>query len=74
MNQPVYPKDNGSIERAREAFRKKVANWNWESVDENEYQGKPRGRKAKIKERPKAIPRSKGEQQVANKFFNYGNK
>ena len=42
---PVYPKDNGSIERVREAFRKKVANWNWEPIDENEYQGKPRGRK-----------------------------
>lgn len=68
---PVYPKDNGSLERAREAFRKKVANWNWESIDENEYQGKPRGRKAKVKERLPAKPRTKGEQQVVNKFFNY---
>jgi len=71
MNQPVYPKDNGSLERARLAFYKKVANWNWESVDENEYQGKPRGRKAKVKERLPAKPRSKGEQQAVNKFFNY---
>lgn len=69
--EPVYPKDNGSIERAREAFRKKVANWNWDTTDENEYQGKPRGRKAKIKEKPKAKPRTKSEQQVISKFFNY---
>ena len=69
--EPVYPKDNGSIERAREAFRKKVANWNWDVVDENDYQGKPRGRKAKIKEKPKAKPRTKSEQQIVSKFFNY---
>lgn len=68
---PIYPKDNGSLERAKEAFRKKVANWNWEPIDENEYQGKPRGRKAKVKERPLAKPRTKSEQQVVSKFFNY---
>ncbi len=67
---PVYPKDNGSIERAREAFRKKVANWNWDTVDENDYQGKPRGRKPKIKEKPKATPRTKSEYEAAKKFFN----
>ena len=68
----VYPKDNGSIERAREVFRKKVANWNWETVDENEYQGKPRGRKPKERKRIEAKPRTKSEQKVLNnKFFNY---
>jgi len=70
--EPVYPKDNGSLERAKEAFRKKVANWNWEEYDENKYQGKRRGRKPKIKEKPKAQPRTKSEQQALNnKFFNY---
>jgi hypothetical protein len=54
-----------------EAFYKKVRETNWGATDEDEYQGKPRGRKAKVKERPEAIPRSKGEQQAANKFFNY---
>jgi len=68
---PVYPKDNGSLERAKEAFRKKVANWNWEAYDVDEYQGKPRGRKAKVKERPPAKPRTKSEQQAVSKFFNY---
>ena len=72
--EPVYPKDNGSLERAREAFRKKVANWNWSIIDENEYQGKPRGRKAKVKEKPPAKPRSKGELEVYNKFFKYKDK
>ncbi len=31
---PVYPKDNGSLDRAREAFRKKVANWKWDDETE----------------------------------------
>lgn len=77
-NQPIYPKDNGSLERARERFRQKVANWNWNNVDENEYQGKPRGRKPKLTKRIESKPRTKLEKQAAetkqiysNKFFNY---
>ena len=55
----------------RKAFLEKVKKWNWGSIEENEYQGKPRGRKAKVKERPDTKPRTRGEQEVANKFFNY---
>jgi len=40
---PVYPKDNGSLERARQAFYKKVREWRWEESEEK--QSKPRGRK-----------------------------
>jgi hypothetical protein len=53
----------------RKLFLEKVKNWDWGKSDIDEYQGKPRGRKAKVKERPNAKPRSKGEQDVANKFF-----
>lgn len=55
----------------RAAFLEKVKKWDWGKVDIDEYQGKPRGRKAKVKERPPAKPRTKSEQEVANKFFNY---
>jgi len=70
--QPVYPKDDPEYrKRIMEAFYKTVRDTNWGVADENEYQGKPRGRKAKVKERPAAKPRTKSEQQVVNKFFNY---
>ena len=55
----------------RSAFLEKVKKWNWGRTDDDEYQGKPRGRKAKVKERPPATPRTKGEFEVSNKFFNY---
>jgi hypothetical protein len=55
----------------RAAFLEKVKKWDWGRTDDSEYQGKPKGRKAKVKERPAAKPRTKSEQQVANKFFNY---
>lgn len=54
----------------RLAFLEKVKKWDWGKLEED-YQGKPRGRKAKIKERLPTKPRSKGEFEVANKFFNY---
>jgi len=69
---PVYPKDNPEYRKqVLEDFYKKVRNTKWDAIDENEYQGKPRGRKAKVKERPPAKPRTKGEQQIVSKFFNY---
>lgn len=68
---PVYPKDDPEYRKqVLEEFYKKVRNTNWEAIDD-EYQGKPRGRKPKIKERPQSKPRTKGEQAAANKFFNY---
>ena len=67
---PVYPKDNGSLERAREAFRKKVADWRWEQPEEK--QSKPRGRKAQVKERVESKPRTKGEEMAfKSKFIKY---
>jgi hypothetical protein len=38
-NQPVYPKDNGSLERTRQLFYNKVKNWRWED-DETKIQGR----------------------------------
>lgn len=59
-NQPVYPKSNPEYDAWRkEHFLKQVKRTNWD-YDPDEYQGKPRGRKVKFKEKPKAKPR-KGE-------------
>jgi|APFre7841882793_1041355.scaffolds.fasta_scaffold255042_2 hypothetical protein len=67
---PVYPKDNGSLERARVAFRKKVANWRWEEPEEK--QSKPRGRKPQVQTRIETKPRTKSEAMVFNsKFIKY---
>jgi hypothetical protein len=73
-NQPVYPKDNPEYRKmVLEAFYKKVRETNWGATDEDAYQGKPRGRKAKVKERPESKPFIKNEQ-VINKFFKYESK
>jgi hypothetical protein len=72
--EPVYPKDNGSLKRAKERFLEKVKNWDWGRVDADEYQGKPKGRKAKEKKRVESKPRSEGEKRALeyqNKFFNF---
>jgi len=53
----------------RAAFLEKVKKWNWTDYDDKPR--KPRGRKAKVQEKPSAKPRTKGEQEVANKFFTY---
>jgi hypothetical protein len=53
----------------RTAFLEKVKKWNWTDYDDKPR--KPRGRKAKVQEKIPAQPRTKGEQQVTNKFFNY---
>lgn len=73
---PVYPKDDPEYrKRIMEEFYKKVRETNWGVVEEGEYQGKPRGRKAKIKERLPTKPRTEGERKVVNeyqnKFFKY---
>ncbi len=74
-NQPVYPKENPEYRKmVLEAFYKKVRETNWGATDEDEYQGKPRGRKPKVKERLPAKPRSKGELEIVNKFFKYESK
>jgi len=54
----------------RAAFLEKVKKWNWSDYDDDKPR-KPRGRKAKVVEKPLSQPRTKGEQEVANKFFNY---
>ena len=75
MNQqPVYPKENPEYRKlVLEAFYKKVRETNWGATDEDEYQGKTRGRKAKVKERLESKPFVKNEQ-VINKFFKYESK
>ena len=59
-NNPVYPKDNGSLERARQAFYKKVRETRWDDTEECPY--KRRGRKAKPIVRIESKPRSRGEE------------
>ena len=55
-----------------EAFYKTVRDTNWGAADENEYQGKPRGRKAKVIERVESKPRTVHEMNAyKNKFFKY---
>ena len=72
-SQPVYPKDDPEYrKRIMEAFYKTVRDTNWGASDESEYQGKPRGRKAKVVARVEAKPRTKSEEKLfTNKFFNY---
>ena len=54
---PVYPKpDPEHRKQVMERFYKLVRETNWDS-NCGEYEGKPRGRKAKVIERPKAQPR-----------------
>ena len=74
---PVYPKDNPEYKkRIMEAFYKKVKETNW-GADEDDYQGKPRGRKPKQIKRVESKPRTESERRAAaqkeitNKFFNY---
>jgi hypothetical protein len=56
--QPVYPKEDPEYRKKVMArFYEQVKNTKWDTPDSNEYQGKQRGRKAKIVERPKAQPR-----------------
>lgn len=56
MITPVYPKQDPEYrKRVLEQFYKHVKETKWEDV--TEYKGKPRGRKAKVIERPKAQPR-----------------
>jgi len=53
MTDPVYPKQDPEYrKRLLEEFYKKVRNTNWDSKGEDEYQGKPRGRKPKQKQGP----------------------
>ena len=53
--EPVYPKQDPEYrKRVIDRFYKSVCNTKWDTIEEGEYQGKPRGRKAKFKERPKA--------------------
>ena len=61
--EPIYPKDNGSLERARQAFYKKVSEWRWDDPEECTY--KRRGRKPKATGiRIESKPRSEGERQA----------
>ena len=47
-----YPKEDPEYKkRVMKAFYNKIKNTKWDAVDENEYKGKPRGRKAKVTER-----------------------
>jgi hypothetical protein len=69
---PVYPKTDPEYrKRVMDGFYKKVRETNW-GYDDSEYQGKPRGRKAKVVARVEAKPRTKSEEKLfTNKFFNY---
>jgi hypothetical protein len=58
-NKPVYPKDNGSLDRARQSFYKKVSEWRWDEPEECTY--KRRGRKPKQTIRIESKPRSASE-------------
>jgi hypothetical protein len=54
-NKPVYPKQDLEYEaRVKQEFYKRIKNIKWDTIDEGEYCGKPRGRKVKFVERPKA--------------------
>jgi len=53
-NEPIYPKRDFEYEaRVKQEFYKRIQKINWND-DEGEYKGKPRGRKVKFVERPKA--------------------
>jgi hypothetical protein len=57
MIAPVYPKQDPEYRKiVMERFYKLVRETNWNDTC-GEYQGKPRGRKAKFIERPKAKAR-----------------
>jgi hypothetical protein len=57
MIAPVYPKQDPEYRKiVMERFYKLVRETNWDDTC-GEYQGKPRGRKAKFIERPKAKAR-----------------
>jgi hypothetical protein len=60
--EPVYPKDNGSLERARQSFYKKVSEWKWDEPEECVY--KRRGRKPKPFIRVESKPRTENERQA----------
>lgn len=65
--EPVYPKPNPEHrKRVMEQFYKKVRETNWNDTC-GEYQGKPRGRKAKTFVRIEAKPR-------ASEKYNWFNK
>jgi hypothetical protein len=64
---PVYPKEDPEYrKRVMEQFYKKVRETNWDSTY-GEYQGKPRGRKAKQTTRIESKPRTLGERQALEK-------
>jgi len=67
--EPVYPKDNGSLERARQSFYKKVREWRWDEPEECIY--KRCGRKPKQFARIESIPRSESERQAVLKQSKY---
>ncbi len=70
-NQPVYPKDNGSLERARQSFYKKVREWKWDEPEERIC--KRRGRKPQervVVERP-LQSKTEYKQFKQTKFFNF---
>jgi len=55
MIDPIYPKQDPKYrKRIMDQFYKSVRDTKWDAIEEGEYQGKPRGRKSKFKERPKA--------------------
>ena len=73
---PVYPKTDPEYrKRVMEEFYRRVKETKF--YDPDEYQGKPRGRKAKVREHVETKPRTEGErralaqQEVSNKFFKF---
>lgn len=71
MIEPVYPKEDPEYRKViMERFIQLVKNTRW--IDDNEYQGKKRGRKPKKSTRIDSVPRSEGEANAVGKkyFFN----
>ena len=69
MKPPVYPKQDPEYrKRVMEQFYKKVRETNWNDTC-GEYQGKPRGRKAKAYVRPESQPRTESERRAKYSWF-----
>ena len=62
--EPIYPKNDPEYQkRIMERFYKTVRETNWNDTCD-EYQGKPRGRKAKSAIRIESLPRTPSEKRV----------
>jgi hypothetical protein len=71
FNQPVYPKeDSEHKKRVRDRFLKLVKNTNW-GDNEPSIPLSKRGRKPKVTERIKAVPRTPSEVEASKQKYNW---